>query len=57
VNDEVVVEAEDNGVGIGDAVRSSGLTNLRERAESLGGSFTLAVPDGGGTLLRWSAPI
>jgi len=56
-NDDIVVEAEDNGVGIGDAVRSSGLTNLRERADSLGGTFRLAVPAGGGTHLRWTAPI
>ncbi|MBL7499467.1 GAF domain-containing sensor histidine kinase [Frankia sp. CNm7] len=56
-DDEVVVDAEDNGVGIGDAARSSGLANLRERAESLGGKFTLAVPAGGGTQLRWTAPI
>ncbi|ONH22608.1 GAF domain-containing sensor histidine kinase [Pseudofrankia asymbiotica] len=56
-DDAVVVEAEDDGVGIGNATRSSGLTNLRERAESLGGTFALAVPAGGGTQLRWSAPI
>jgi len=56
-NDEIVVEVEDDGVGIGDAVRSSGLTNLRERADSLGGTFGLAVPAGGGTHLRWTAPI
>jgi signal transduction histidine kinase len=55
--DEIVVEVEDNGVGIGDTVRSSGLTNLRERAESLGGTFSLTVPAGGGTRLRWAAPI
>jgi signal transduction histidine kinase len=56
-NDEIVVEVEDNGVGIGDTVRSSGLTNLRERAESLDGTFNLTVPAGGGTHLRWTAPI
>ncbi|MDT3445457.1 MULTISPECIES: GAF domain-containing sensor histidine kinase [unclassified Pseudofrankia] len=56
-NDEVVVDAEDNGVGIGETVRRSGLANLRERAESLDGTFTLAVPVGGGTHLRWTAPI
>ncbi|WP_027140593.1 GAF domain-containing sensor histidine kinase [Pseudofrankia saprophytica] len=56
-NDEIVIDAEDDGVGIGDAVRSSGLTNLRERADSLGGTFRLTVPTGGGTHLRWTAPI
>jgi len=55
--DDLVVEVEDDGVGIGDAVRSSGLTNLRERADARGGAFTLASPGGGGTLLRWTAPI
>jgi signal transduction histidine kinase len=56
-NEEVVVDAEDNGVGIGETARRSGLANLRERAESLGGTFTLADPVGGGTHLRWTAPI
>jgi len=57
VDDDVVVEAQDNGVGIGSTVRSSGLTNLRERAESLGGTFAVTGPDSGGTHLRWTAPI
>jgi len=56
-DDEIVAEIEDNGVGVADAIRSSGLTNLRERADARGGTFSLAVPDGGGTQLRWAAPI
>lgn len=50
----------DDGVGISpDAINGTGfgLTNLRERAEALGGSFSIASdgPDGG-TVVRWTVP-
>ena len=54
---EVIVTATDDGVGIGAAGRSSGLTNLRVRAEHRGGTFTIGPAPGGGTQLVWKAPI
>ncbi len=53
--DVVTVEVTDDGVGIEGAGRSSGLGNLRRRAETHGGTLELSVPPGGGTRLRWTA--
>ncbi|MEV7011385.1 GAF domain-containing sensor histidine kinase, partial [Streptosporangium sp. NPDC051022] len=47
----------DNGVGLPADGRRSGLRNLQERAERLGGSFTLDTPPQGGTQLVWSVPL
>ncbi|WP_105970285.1 GAF domain-containing protein [Streptomyces geranii] len=49
----------DDGVGIPEGGRRSGLRNLRRRAESLGGDSTHGPgsgPDGGGTTVVWQAP-
>ncbi|GIG41718.1 sensor histidine kinase [Cellulomonas phragmiteti] len=56
---EVVVEVEDDGVGVPPApTRASGTRNLAQRAEESGGSFSLLRPPSGrGALLRWSAPL
>lgn len=56
---EVVVEVEDDGVGVPPApARASGTRNLAQRAEESGGSFALLRPPSGrGALLRWSAPL
>ncbi|MEU6415541.1 GAF domain-containing protein [Microbispora sp. NPDC046933] len=48
---------EDNGVGIPADGRRSGLRNLADRAERLGGAFTLASPEAGGARLEWSVPL
>ncbi|HEY3527727.1 MAG TPA: GAF domain-containing protein [Nocardioides sp.] len=54
----LTVTISDDGGGIGDAVRRSGLDNMRERAESRNGSMVIAeVPDLGGTTLVWTVPI
>jgi PAS domain S-box-containing protein len=56
--DEFVLEVRDNGHGIGDTTRRSGLRNLRERAEMLGGTLTVdSSSDGGGTHLAWRVPL
>ena len=47
----------DDGAGIGKGGRRSGLANLRERAERLGGAFTIAPGAAGGTVLEWTVPI
>jgi signal transduction histidine kinase len=53
----VLVEVRDDGRGMGGAIRESGLRNLRERAESAGGSFQIQPAQPNGTLLQWRAPL
>ena len=53
----LIATIADDGVGLGDRTRSSGLANLEERARLLGGTFTTDCPPEGGTLLVWSVPI
>jgi two-component system sensor histidine kinase DevS len=55
--DELVLEVLDNGCGVGATTRSSGLGNMRERAESLGGAFEISGRPGGGTRLVWRVPL
>jgi signal transduction histidine kinase len=55
VNGMVTIDVVDNGRGIGKVTRSSGLTNLRRRAEAHSGSFHLEPSREGGTQLRWTA--
>ena len=48
----------DDGAGLGDSSRRSGLENLATRARRRNGSFTIgAQPDGSGTVLLWVAPL
>jgi two-component system, NarL family, sensor histidine kinase DevS len=47
----------DDGVGLGASRRRSGLSNLRERAERLGGYLELERSAGGGLLVRWTIPL
>ena len=64
---EVLVEADgqhlrltvtDDGVGVSEGGRRSGLANLSSRAEQLRGNFTVQrVSDAGGTRLAWSIPL
>uniref|UniRef100_A0AAU2JS75 GAF domain-containing protein n=1 Tax=Streptomyces sp. NBC_00049 TaxID=2903617 RepID=A0AAU2JS75_9ACTN len=56
----VRLEVADDGVGIPEGGRRSGLRNLRRRAESLGGASSYGPgigEDGGGTTLVWEAPL
>jgi len=53
----LTVEVTDDGVGISGTGRSSGLDNLRRRAESHGGTLELSVPPDGGTRVCWTARI
>jgi len=59
VQDEVTLVVVDNGVGIAAAAegRGLGLTNLRGRAEKLGGTFVVQTVNGGGTRATWSVPL
>lgn len=54
---EVRVTVEDNGVGIPEGGRRSGLRNMAERARQLGGDMELSSAEGGGTVLVWHAPV
>ncbi|MFJ2578209.1 GAF domain-containing protein [Kitasatospora aureofaciens] len=57
VGGRVVLTVQDNGVGIPEQGRRSGLRNLAERAGTLGGTFELDRPAEGGTRVVWSAPL
>jgi signal transduction histidine kinase len=57
VENDLVVEVVDNGVGIPDTVPRSGLHNLSRRAADAGGSCTVRRADPTGTRLLWSAPL
>jgi signal transduction histidine kinase len=54
----LTVTISDDGLGLGDGVRRSGLDNMRQRAEDRNGSMAIAeVPDLGGTTVVWTVPI
>ncbi|MET8910450.1 GAF domain-containing sensor histidine kinase [Micromonospora sp. NPDC004551] len=53
----VSVTVTDDGVGCDPEAARSGLVNLRERAERLGGDFQLDRVAPHGTELRWSVPL
>jgi signal transduction histidine kinase len=53
----VMLTVTDDGIGIPDAGRRSGLANLDERAAQLGGTFAVRAGASGGTVLRWTAPV
>ncbi len=53
----LTVTVSDNGEGIPQDGRRSGLRNLAKRAESMGGEMTVEAPPEGGTRLRWHVPL
>ena len=61
--DAMTLEITDNGVGIGAGEGRGGLGNLRRRAESHGGTFSVGPAPAGpsvhgeGTHLRWMIPL
>ena len=57
VGRELVLVVRDNGTGLKESGRRSGLANLTERAELLGGTLRAAPADGGGTELEWRVPV
>ncbi|MEV6020210.1 MULTISPECIES: GAF domain-containing sensor histidine kinase [unclassified Streptomyces] len=54
---EVRLSVTDNGGGIPADGRRSGLRNMAERAEQMGGELELGEPEGGGTTLVWRVPV
>jgi signal transduction histidine kinase len=57
VGSDLILVVRDNGVGLRDVTRRSGLANLAERAEHLGGMLKVGAADGGGTELHWQVPL
>jgi signal transduction histidine kinase len=57
VRDDLSLRIEDDGVGIPESGRRSGLRNMAERAEVLGGTFAIGAREGGGTVLIWQVPL
>ncbi|MEV4173274.1 GAF domain-containing protein [Nonomuraea sp. NPDC049709] len=55
--DRLTLAVRDNGVGLPEEGRRSGLRNLEERAAGLGGTFEAAPAEGGGTALNWTVPL
>jgi signal transduction histidine kinase len=54
---ELVLMVRDNGTGIKETGRRSGLANLTERATLLGGTMRAGPAEGGGTELEWRVPL
>ena len=57
VDDNLVIDVTDDGVGIPDTVARSGLHNIAHRAAAAGGTFSCIRSADGGTHLLWSAPL
>ncbi len=56
VGAQVTLTVYDNGVGMDLATRRSGLLNMQERAQRLGGDMTVEDGNAGGTRLAWTVP-
>jgi signal transduction histidine kinase len=54
---DLTLTVRDDGVGLPETARRSGLGNLANRAGELGGSFRAAPAGGGGTELEWRVPL
>ncbi|GAA1072594.1 GAF domain-containing sensor histidine kinase [Kitasatospora arboriphila] len=54
---DLVLTITDNGIGLPEGGRRSGLANLAERAAAMGGGFDARVRAGGGTELVWRVPL
>jgi signal transduction histidine kinase len=54
---DLLLTVRDNGVGLGETTRRSGIANLAERAADSGGTMRVAAATGGGTELQWRVPL
>jgi signal transduction histidine kinase len=53
----VMLQVEDDGVGIDPQLARGGVVNMGERAQDLGGTFEVGRGPAGGTVLTWRVPI
>jgi signal transduction histidine kinase len=56
VGSEIVLTISDDGRGIEEGSRESGVRNMRERAEEFGGTFVVRRGEQGGTTAVWRVP-
>jgi signal transduction histidine kinase len=56
VDSDVVLTVTDDGRGIGEPSRQSGLHHMRQRAESLGGQCSVRPGPAVGTVVEWRVP-
>jgi signal transduction histidine kinase len=54
---DLLLRVADDGVGIPETGRRSGLANMASRAKSLGGEFDIRPGETGGTGLEWRVPL
>ncbi|MEU5882384.1 GAF domain-containing protein [Spirillospora sp. NPDC047279] len=54
---ELTLRVEDDGTGVPEGGRRSGLANMEARAADLGGTFSIGPREGGGTVLTWQVPL
>jgi signal transduction histidine kinase len=54
---DMTLTITDDGVGVGQPTRSSGVANLKARAEKYGGTCEVTPGTAGGTTVKWKAPI
>ena len=57
VHDELTISVTDNGVGMGEPERFSGIANARARAELLGGCLQVGPGPDAGTCFEWRVPL
>jgi signal transduction histidine kinase len=55
--DTLVIDVEDDGVGLQETTRRSGLLNMEKRAHECGGTLEILPRRGGGTHVRWTVPL
>ncbi|HEX6312397.1 MAG TPA: GAF domain-containing protein [Acidimicrobiia bacterium] len=56
VDDDIALRIVDDGIGFRDDGHRSGLSNITERAEGLGGSCAIVSELGAGTTIEWRVP-
>ena len=54
---QLLLRVADDGKGVQDSTRSSGLSNMRHRAEAHGGSFACSRNHPRGTVVEWTVPV
>jgi len=56
-DERLVLEVVDDGRGLGEPTRRSGLDTIARRAQRHGGTLRFSTPESGGTRLTWDVPL